>query len=375
MKDNRLYLSNIKECIEQIESYTVDGKEAFLQNRMIQDAVIRNCEIIGEATNRILKVDKNFLLKNARKIVDTRNWVIHAHDSVDDIIIWSIVNNHLPKLKIEVDKLLKNKCLKIKICGMKYSENIQEVASLQPDYLGFIFYPKSPRNFEGEIPKISNQIKKAGVFVDAEIDFVLEKVEKYNFKAVQLHGNESVEYCRELKTRLYNFCQTERSRSQKNKPHRFQKPVRFEDNINNQEAENNRNIENDDFRQAKRSRSPEGVEVFKVFGVKDTFDFSVLKSYEEVVDYFLFDTKGKEKGGNGYTFDWSVLKEYNSKTQIILSGGIGIDELNKIEQILKTDLPIYALDLNSKFETEPGKKDIKMLKEFLGKVKVFSPQS
>lgn len=209
------------------------------------------------------------------------------------------------------------KDLKIKVCGMKHADNIQQVANLQPDYLGFIFYPKSPRNFDNEIPEVSNNIKKTGVFVNAEIDFVLEKVTKYSFKAVQLHGSESAEYCQEL-----------------------------------------------------RSAIPE-LEIFKVFGIKNSFDFSVLDVYEGIVNYFLFDTKGKAKGGNGYTFDWSVLKAYKSKTPIILSGGIGVEELNKIEQILKTDLPIYALDLNSKFEIEPGNKDAVLLKEFLYKIENY----
>ncbi|WP_193361496.1 phosphoribosylanthranilate isomerase [Aquimarina agarivorans] len=204
---------------------------------------------------------------------------------------------------------------------MKYATNIQEVAALQPDYLGFIFYPKSPRNFEGAIPEIDHTIKKTGVFVDAEIDFIFEKVKKYDFKAVQLHGSESPEYCKNLREKLTN------------------------------------------------------IEIFKVFGIKDAFDFSILASYEWYVNYFLFDTKGKQKGGNGYAFDWSVLKNYTSKVPIILSGGIGIEELSKIEQILKTDLPIYALDLNSKFEITPGVKDAKRVKEFLEKVEQLTANS
>lgn len=209
---------------------------------------------------------------------------------------------------------MKSKNLKIKVCGMKYAENIQQIAALQPDYLGFIFYTKSPRNFKGDIPKINENIKKTGVFVNAEIDFILEKVSKYNFKAIQLHGSESAQYCHKLRELL-----------------------------------------------------PE-IEIFKVFGIKDSFDFSILKDFEPIVNYFLFDTKGKQKGGNGYTFDWSILKNYQSKTPIILSGGISMDELSKVEQILKTDLPIHALDLNSKFETEPALKDVELLEEFITKI-------
>ncbi len=237
----------------------------------------------------------------------------------------------LVSISHQKDKMI-NKNLRIKVCGMKQPENIQEVASLHPDYLGFIFYPKSPRNFDGDIPEIDSKIKKTGVFVDAEIEFILEKVEKYRFKAVQLHGGESAQYCKILKQALESLCRAERSRSPK-------------------------------------SDYPKAIEIFKVFGIKNTFDFSVLKPYENIVDYFLFDTKGKAKGGNGYTFDWSVLKEYPSTTPIIMSGGIGLEELNKIEQLLKTDLPIHALDLNSKFEIEPGLKDIKLLNKFFNMIK------
>ncbi len=93
--------------------------------------------------------------------------------------------------------------MKLKICGMKY--NTAEVAALQPDYLGFIFYDKSPRNFEGIIPDLPKSIKKVGVFVDEAINVILQKIEKYELDAIQLHGNESPDYCKELK----NHCHAE----------------------------------------------------------------------------------------------------------------------------------------------------------------------
>ncbi|WP_298313597.1 phosphoribosylanthranilate isomerase [uncultured Aquimarina sp.] len=215
--------------------------------------------------------------------------------------------------------------MKLKVCGMKYRENIETVAGLQPDYLGFIFYEKSPRNFDQDIPELPETIKKTGVFVDASIDFILEKVKKYNFKAIQLHGNESAEYCKELTNTI------------------------------NRSDESGKNK----------------IEIFKVFSIKDEFDFEILNPYEGIVDYFLFDTKGKEKGGNGYTFDWNVLKNYNSTTPFILSGGIGLQEIEKIKAILKTDLPIYAVDVNSKFEIKPGLKNIRDLEEFKNKIAVI----
>ncbi len=202
---------------------------------------------------------------------------------------------------------------------MKYQDNIQTVATLLPDYLGFIFYEKSPRNFEGDIPKLPDSIKKTGVFVDASIEFIIKKVTQYNFKAIQLHGDETPEYCQNLDAKLLD--------------HR------------------------------------KSIEIWKVFSIKDEFDFNRLKPYEGIVDYFLFDTKGKEKGGNGYTFNWSVLKNYSSTTPFILSGGIGLTEIKKIKEILKTDLPIHGIDVNSKFEIEPGLKNIKELKKFITTLK------
>ena len=209
--------------------------------------------------------------------------------------------------------------MKLKICGMKYVDNIRQVAELKPDYLGFIFYEKSKRNFEGIIPEIPKGIKKTGVFVNEYLEILVSLAEEYKLEAIQLHGDESVEYIKELKGHL------ESSREEKRLPK---------------------------------------VEIIKVFGIKDEFDFSILEPYEAVVDYFLFDTKGKERGGNGVTFDWKVLEGYNSKKPFFLSGGIGLQEVTKVKEIVKTDLPVYALDVNSKFEKEPGLKSVKDLKKF-----------
>ena len=210
--------------------------------------------------------------------------------------------------------------MKLKVCGMKYVENIQQVAELQPDYLGFIFYEKSKRNFDGIIPELPTSIKKTGVFVNASLDEVLEKIKTYNLQAVQLHGDESVQFCKEL-------------------------------------------------RQAELvSASQKQVQVIKVFGIKDEFDFNILKPFESVVDYFLFDTKGKERGGNGITFNWKVLEKYPFSKPFFLSGGIGLAQTEEINKIRKTDLPIYGLDVNSKFEIEAGLKSVKSLNKFKEKV-------
>lgn len=205
---------------------------------------------------------------------------------------------------------------------MKHPQNISEVAALQPDYMGFIFYEKTPRFFDGKIPEISSEIIKTGVFVDASVDFVSEIVKKHSLKAVQLHGQESPEFCRNL-----------------------------------------------------RENFPEkNFKIIKVFSVKETFDFLKLKKYERLVDFFLFDTKGKTKGGTGKTFNWEVLKSYPSSTPFFLSGGIGLEEIEQVkalqaffQQNQKENL-LYAVDVNSRFEIEAGLKDQALLKKFRKKL-------
>jgi phosphoribosylanthranilate isomerase len=205
--------------------------------------------------------------------------------------------------------------MKLKICGMKYPDNILEVGSLLPDYMGFIFWDKSARYFDETLPTLPQSIKKTGVFVNASKEEIVAKVLKYDLQAVQLHGQESIDFCQELKNSL---------------------------------AENS--------------------EIIKVFSVDSEFDFNQLEPFETVCDYFLFDTKGKLPGGNGTTFDWKVLEQYPSQKPFFLSGGIGLDEIDLVKQILKTDLPIYAIDVNSKFEIEAGLKDKEKLDRFKQKI-------
>lgn len=213
--------------------------------------------------------------------------------------------------------------MKLKVCGMKYVDNIQQVAKLQPDYLGFIFYDRSERNFEGIIPDLPKEIKKAGVFVNEIPEIVVSLTEEYGLNMLQLHGDESPEYLDRLNTVF------KESIEEKHPKVKYKKP-----------------------------------EIVKVFGIKDDFNFDVLASYENLVDFFLFDTKGKERGGNGITFDWSVLKKYNSTKPFFLSGGIGLEEVQEIKELQKTNLPIYALDVNSKFETAAGLKSVKNIEKF-----------
>ncbi|YCO54025.1 phosphoribosylanthranilate isomerase [Psychroserpens sp. MEBiC05023] len=193
---------------------------------------------------------------------------------------------------------------------MKYKDNINEVALLQPDYMGFIFYEKSSRYIKTDIPKLPGSIKKTGVFVNPSLEFVKEKILTHQLNAIQLHGEESPEYCLEL---------------------------------------------NNDT-----------IEIIKVFSIKEDFDFTILKPYEKVCDYYLFDTKGKLPGGNGFTFNWDVLKNYPSSKPFFLSGGIGLDEIEKLKAFRKTKASnqCYAIDVNSKFEVEPGLKNVEKIKTF-----------
>ncbi|RYC50257.1 phosphoribosylanthranilate isomerase [Flagellimonas olearia] len=216
--------------------------------------------------------------------------------------------------------------MKLKVCGM--NQNPLEVAQLQPDYLGFIFWEPSSRAFEGEMPNLSKSIKKVGVFVDAPLEEVLEKVALYSLDAVQLHGKEGVAYCDAL-----------RHAELVSASHKDETP--------------------------KQVRG-DGIEIIKVFSIKDNFDFSILKDYEGVCDYFLFDTKGKLPGGNGYTFDWSILENYPSTQPFFLSGGIGLESVEKLKEFMNSPASTYcyAIDVNSRFETQPGLKNIASLKAF-----------
>lgn len=208
--------------------------------------------------------------------------------------------------------------MKLKVCGMKYSENINQIASLQPDYMGFIFYKSSLRNLEDQIPKINKNIKKVGVFVDASLEFVIKKVESHSLDAIQLHGKESADYCEYIKSNT---------------------------------------IHND-------------LQIIKAFSIKDTFDFKLLDPYENSCDYFLFDTKGKLPGGNGYVFNWEILNKYPSTKPYFLSGGIGLGVIENLKRFLQSSVSkqCYAIDVNSRFEISPGLKNMEQLKLFKAKL-------
>ncbi len=197
------------------------------------------------------------------------------------------------------------KDLLIKVCGMKERNNIIQLSELSIDYIGHIFYPKSPRYVRGLIDvELPASIKKTGVFVNVDLNGILEQVKEHSLHTVQLHGNESAEL-----------------------------------------AESLRNV---------------GIEVIKAFGVDSNFDWHQLDGYLNHVDYFLFDSKSPQYGGTGETFDWQKLKEYPFDKPYFLSGGLSLENLNEALQF--EDDRLVGLDLNSKFEIELGLKNIEKLK-------------
>ncbi len=198
--------------------------------------------------------------------------------------------------------------MKIKVCGLKYADNINDVAALNPDYMGFICYIKSPR-FISDLPfdalaTLPPSITKTAVFVNEEKDTIDELIDEYGFDAVQLHGNESADFCKRLLG---------------------------------------------------------SVLVIKAFGLDADFDFSKLDAYVDSVDYFLFDTKTPQHGGSGKTFEWDILQHYKLNIPFFLSGGLSLENLPDIAKIKHPQF--YGVDLNSRFETEPGLKNITLLQQ------------
>ena len=207
--------------------------------------------------------------------------------------------------------------MKIKVCGMREPENLKQIGGLLPDYLGFIFYKDSRRYCIGSITpellaELPASIKKVGVFVNEATDVILDTAQKYKLDVIQLHGRETPRQCQEIKDA--------------------------------------------------------GLGVIKAFSVDDSFVFESTMLYERSCDYFLFDTRGNNYGGNGTVFDWEILKGYLSDKPYFLSGGLNLDNL-KSREFEKIRPQPYALDVNSGFELEPGLKDVGKVKELICSVK------
>jgi phosphoribosylanthranilate isomerase len=199
--------------------------------------------------------------------------------------------------------------LKIKVCGMREPSNIEAVAKLKVDYLGFIFYKKSNR-FVGDdfkAPATPNNTQRVGVFVNQPLRLIFGEIERNSLNAVQLHGDESPEVCSYIKAK--------------------------------------------------------GTSVIKVFSIGDDFDFAKTKPYQYTADYFLFDTKGAGYGGTGRTFDWSLLDKYSQPTPFFLSGGLSPENIARVSNIKNPQL--YGVDLNSGVEDRAGVKDEERVKKVI----------
>ena len=193
----------------------------------------------------------------------------------------------------------------VKVCGMRDAENIRQLEALGIDWMGMIFWPKSKRYVSTPPVYLPQHVRKVGVFVDASLDAIRQHVEDYQLDIVQLHGQESPEMLKVLKP----------------------------------------------------------LTLIKALNIATPEDLQKTEPYEGLADYFLFDTKGKSVGGNGEKFDWSVLASYQGETPFLLSGGIGPEDAQGVKTFHHPKC--IGIDLNSRFETEPGLKDITKLKQFL----------
>lgn len=206
--------------------------------------------------------------------------------------------------------------IRVKVCGMTTSANINQVAEAKPDYIGFIFYPPSPR-YVGNDPEdelfhiVPESIKKVGVFINEDNKRILDLASRNGIEMIQLHGDETPESCRQLRS--------------------------------------------------------SGLLVTKTFNVDQDFNFESLINYMPVCDFFLFDTKSIKPGGSGEKFNWRKLEEYTMDKPFFLSGGIGHKDADLIKKMQNKGL--FAVDINSRFETSPGIKDPLLVKKFIKEIK------
>lgn len=198
----------------------------------------------------------------------------------------------------------------IKVCGMREEQNISDLEKLDIDWMGMIFWSGSKRYVSRPPSRLPQRLKKVGVFVDASLDDIRQHVSDYQLDIIQLHGHETPAFLEALKP----------------------------------------------------------LTLIKAFNIADASDLEKTKAYEGIADYFLFDTKGKIVGGNGEKFDWTVLTAYEGSTPFLLSGGIGPDDVQKVKQFHHHKC--IGIDLNSRFESAPGLKDIVQLQTFIKQIRL-----
>lgn len=206
----------------------------------------------------------------------------------------------------------------VKVCGMRQATNIRQVEQLAIDWMGFIFHPQSPRYVSHLPAYLPRRTRRVGVFLNAMESFILERITTFGLHILQLHGQESPDFCGSL---------------------RFQT----------------------------------GLPIIKAFGIDEHTDWNALSSYETVVDYFLFDTRCPQGGGSGLAFDHRLLANYRGNTPFLLSGGLGPNSLEDLQQF---NHPLWAgIDLNSRFEIAPAIKAVAPLNDFLIKFRNTFPVS
>lgn len=227
-----------------------------------------------------------------------------------------------------------NRNLKIKVCGMRDADNVRAVAALDIDFLGFIFYPKSPRYAQKAVPEtelmtntatasrrndmVMRKPQRVGVFVDEMPQAIIAHIHNDQLDYVQLHGHELPEMIDHLKRAVI-------------------------------------------------SDNHHSLKVIKAFSISKPDDLLQTKAYEGIADLFLFDTPTESYGGSGKKFDWQMLQAYDGHTPFLLSGGIGPEDIDRIHKFEHPQC--IGIDLNSRFETAPGIKDVEALRRFTEKLR------
>ncbi len=195
----------------------------------------------------------------------------------------------------------------IKVCGMRDAENIREVECLGIDMMGFICWPRSPR-YVGEVPAYLPKCERVGVFVNQSLDEIQKRMEAFEFSYIQLHGSESPEFCKEV-------------------------------------------------------REKTGCKIIKAKSIQKENPLPLREGWGGSVDLLLFDTKCSTMGGSGKQFNWDILSDYRGPLPFLLSGGIGPEDAERLRQFHHDKC--LGFDINSRFEIEPGIKDIEKIKQFI----------
>jgi phosphoribosylanthranilate isomerase len=205
--------------------------------------------------------------------------------------------------------------MRVKVCGITQEEQLVKLHQVGVTFAGLIFYPKSQRYVLRHMTtsqiKKENNVNKVGVFVNASIEEVLQMVDECRLHMVQLHGDETPRYCEKI---------------------------------------------------------ADYISVVKAFRVSESDNIGWrIKDYMDVCDMFMFDTEGAGYGGTGKKFDWNKLKEVTVGKPYFLSGGIEPGDVQRLKDFEKSPeaKALFAIDINSRFETIPGIKDLDLVKKFI----------